>query len=138
MAWWLVVNGARHAMPRRAAPGWQRMAGLSRVCPAHFERRQPSTAVDRTGRCAAASQLLQERDEIFEDFKAACQQEGLQLRFLNGDSPAAQAGDEPLLLVIGADPGQLLRFPAVDGSNSAAAAEVASGGNAAAGGGSSS
>lgn len=94
-------------------------------------------AFNFTGRGATAPQL-QERDEIFEDFKASCQREGLQLRFLNGDSPAAQAGDEPLLLVIGKDPDQLLRFPAVGASESAAAAEAASSGKVAAGGGSSS
>ncbi|PRW20580.1 hypothetical protein C2E21_8960 [Chlorella sorokiniana] len=41
---------------------------------------------------------LQEHDEIFEDFKVACQREGLRLRFLNDSSAAALAGDEPLLL----------------------------------------
>lgn len=56
---------------------------------------------------------LQERDEIFEDFKAACQAEGLRLRYLN-DSPAAQSGDEPLLLAIGESEEQLQRFPLAD------------------------
>jgi len=64
----------------------------------------------------------QERDEIFEDFKAACRREGLHLCFLNGGSAAAQAGDEPLLLVIGEDAEQLQRFRAIDGSEGAAAA----------------
>ena len=58
----------------------------------------------------------QERDEIFEEFQAACLAAGLQLRFLDS-SLAALAGDEPLLLVIGADGSQLQRF-----SDAAAAA----------------
>lgn len=51
---------------------------------------------------------VQERDEIFEGFKTACQAAGLHLHFLN-DGPTAQAGDEPLLLAVGSDPDALRR-----------------------------
>ncbi|PSC67991.1 S-adenosyl-L-methionine-dependent methyltransferase [Micractinium conductrix] len=53
---------------------------------------------------------LQDKDEIFEEFQAACKAQGLHLRFLN-DSPAALAGEEPLLLAISANAEQLQRFP---------------------------
>lgn len=88
----------------------------------------PASCSGHSPSCAAMRQP-QERDEIFEDFKAACQRQGLQLRFLNGASAAAQSGDEPLLLVIGEDADQLQRFPVIDGGDSAApAAEQAGGG----------
>lgn len=74
-----------------------------------------------------AHHATQERDEIFEDFKAACQAAGLRLRFLN-ESPAAQAGEEPLLLAISESEEQLERFPLA----LAAAAEACSGSTAAA------
>lgn len=64
----------------------------------------------------------QERDDIFEEFQAACLAAGMQLRFLDS-SPAALAGDEPLLLVIGADASQLQRFTdatAAEGDDGAA------------------
>ena len=60
---------------------------------------------------------LEERDEIFEEFKAACGQAGLHLRFLNGSCPAALAGEEPLLLAIGAREEQLQRFPLLTSSS---------------------
>lgn len=40
------------------------------------------------------------------------------MRFLNGGCAAAQAGDDPLLLAIGAAAAQLQRFPAPPGSSS--------------------
>jgi hypothetical protein len=52
---------------------------------------------------------LQERDEIFEGFKAECSAAGLLLHFLN-NSPAAQEGEEPLLLAIGTSQAALDRF----------------------------
>lgn len=67
----------------------------------------------------------QERDEIFEQFQAECRAAGLRLRFLNGASPAARAGDEPLLLVIGAREAALRRFPAIEAAEEGAAAEGA-------------
>lgn len=75
---------------------------------------------------------MQERDDIFEEFKAACRAEGLHLRFLN-DGPAAQAGDDPLLLAVGPDPDALRqRFP--EAAAAAAEAEEAAGGGRAGGG----
>ena len=61
---------------------------------------------------------LEERDEIFEDFKGACGRAGLHLRFLNDDCPAALAGEEPLLLAIGASEKQLQRFSLLNSMSS--------------------
>lgn len=80
---------------------------------------------------------MQEQDEIFEAFKAACQAARLHVRLLN-DCSESQAGDQPLLLVIGASPTQLQRFPAPpppadEEEEAAAAAGGARGGSTASG-----
>lgn len=101
---------SHHCRPTKSlhqAPASPSAAGAALV--AHRIRRP--LVFDRKEKIAK----LQERDEIFEAFQAACAAAGLRLRFLNGGCAAARAGDEPLLLAIGSSEAALERFPLLEG-----------------------
>lgn len=84
-------------------------AGVALV--AHRIRRP--LVFDRKDRIAR----LQERDEIFEAFKAACIAAGLHLRELSVGLPGAANGVEPLLLGVAADRAALNTLPLISAEN---------------------
>ena len=117
------------ALPPLADPA--AAPGRHRLPPATSYRAHPAPPLPPAGAALVAHRIrrplvfdrvdkiarLEERDEIFEDFKGACGRAGLHLRCLNDDCPAALGGEEPLLLAIGASEEQLQRFTRLSSSS---------------------